>query len=171
MRAVHELLAEGTFHESTVEEVAERAGLSRATLYQHFGSRLELVDGICDWLADNPALLEIRKSVALPDPAAALAQTIANSVRFWSSEDAILSQLDGVVALDPAARAFVERQRADRRGEVRRLADHLGAGDAGFALLMVLTSYETFGELRRAGLDDAAITARLQDAARTLLRA
>ena len=171
MRAVHELLAEGTFHASTVEEVAERAGLSRATLYQHFGSRLELVDGICDWLADNPALLEIRKSVALPDPAAALAQTIANSVRFWSSEDAILSQLYGVVALDPAARAFVERQRADRRGEIRRLADHVEAGDAGFALLMVLTSYETFGELRRAGLDDAAITARLQDAARTLLRA
>ena len=35
MAAVRDLLAEGSFHESTVEEVAERAGISRATLYQH----------------------------------------------------------------------------------------------------------------------------------------
>ena len=42
--AVHDLLEEGSFHESTVEEVASRAGVSRATLYQHFGTRLGLVD-------------------------------------------------------------------------------------------------------------------------------
>src|SRR5437879_5298470 len=34
--AVRALLEEGTFHESTVEEVAARAGVARATLYQHF---------------------------------------------------------------------------------------------------------------------------------------
>jgi len=169
MRAVRDLLAEGAFHESTVEEVAERAGISRATLYQHFRSRLELVDGICGWLVENPALLEIRSSVGLADPAEALAQTIVNAVRFWSSEDAVLAQLYGVVAIDPAARAFVDRQRADRRGEIRRLAETLDAGDAGFTLLMVLTSYETFRELRLEGLDDAAITVTLQDSARSLL--
>ena len=53
--AVRELLAEGAFHESTVEEVADRAGIARATLYQHFRSRLDLVDGICDTFAVNPA--------------------------------------------------------------------------------------------------------------------
>ena len=46
--AVRELLSEGSFHESTVEEVAARAGVSRATVYQHFRSRLDLVDAICD---------------------------------------------------------------------------------------------------------------------------
>ena len=30
--AVRELLAEGAFHEATVEEVADRAGIARATL-------------------------------------------------------------------------------------------------------------------------------------------
>src|SRR5947208_12375816 len=114
--AVRELLAEGTFHTATVEQVADRAGLSRATLYQHFGSRLELVDAICDTFAANPALLELREIVELPDAEEALRQTIANSVRFWSSEDAILSQLYGVVAIDPAASDLVDRQRADRRG-------------------------------------------------------
>src|SRR5881227_562462 len=80
--AVRELLAEGTFHTCTVEHVADRAGISRATLYQHFRSRLELVDAICDSFAVNPALLTLRSSVELEDPDAALAETISNR---WAS--------------------------------------------------------------------------------------
>ena len=116
--AVRELLAEGRFHESTVEEVADRAGVARATVYQHFGSRLDLVDAICETFDANPALLELRQLVGLPNVDEALARTIANTVQFWSSEDAILSQLYGVAAIDPAARDLVDRQRADRRGEM-----------------------------------------------------
>src|SRR5947207_14459966 len=82
--AVRELLAEGTFHESTVEEVADRAGVARATLYQHFRSRLELVDAICETFDENPALLRLREIVESPDGEAALAETIAESMRFWS---------------------------------------------------------------------------------------
>src|SRR3954453_10122577 len=119
MAAVRELLAEGKFHESTVEEVAERAGISRATLYQHFRSRVDLVDTICDTFAVNPALVEIRGAVELPDAEAALSETIALSMRFWSSEDPILRQLYGVVAIDPAARDLVARQRDDRHSEIK----------------------------------------------------
>jgi AcrR family transcriptional regulator len=180
MATVRELLAEGTFHESTVEQVADRAGIARATLYQHFGSRLELVDAICDAFAVNPALLELREIVGLPDADVALAETIANTVRFWSSEDPILSQLYGVVAVDPAAKDLVDRQRADRRGELERLARNLR--ESGrlrprtskrnvLALLLVLTSYETFRELRDAGLSESELTKTLQESATKLLLA
>ncbi len=123
--AVRSLLEEGTFHDSTVEEVADRAGVARATLYQHFGSRLELVDAICETFDANPALLEIRKVVDLPDADAALNETISNTVRFWSSEDTVLAQLYGVAAIDPAAQELVDRQRSDRRSEMARLARRL----------------------------------------------
>src|SRR5947208_171484 len=116
--AVRELLEEGSFHESTVEAVAERAGVSRATLYQHFGSRIDLVDGICDELAMNPALVALREVVASDDPDEALEATIANAMDFWASEHAVLRQLYGAAAVDPAARDFVDRQRDDRRGEM-----------------------------------------------------
>src|SRR5207253_2995608 len=114
--AVRELLAEGTFHTSRVEHVAERAGISRATLYQHFRSRLELVDAICETFDANPALLELRQIVELPDAEAALDKTIGNSIRFWSSEDAVLHQLYSVAAIDPAALSgSVTRRRTDER--------------------------------------------------------
>ncbi|HMJ96905.1 MAG TPA: helix-turn-helix domain-containing protein [Thermoleophilaceae bacterium] len=178
MAAVRELLEEGVFHESTVEEVADRAGIARATLYQHFRSRLDLVDAICDTFDANPALLKIREVVELEDPDAALAETISNTVRFWSSEDSVLSQLYGVVAIDSAAQDLVERQRADRRGEMTRLVRHVH--DAGrltpgmtqrraLSLLMVLTSYETFRELRQAGLSERDLTSTLQNSGRALL--
>jgi AcrR family transcriptional regulator len=173
VNAVHELLDEGTFHESTVEQVASRAGVSRATLYQHFSSRLELVDAICDTLAFNPALLAIRESIGLPDVAEALDETLANAVRFWSSEDRVLSQLYGVVAVDPAAQAFVDRQREDRSGEIARLARRLrrkGLSErSAYSTLMLLTSYDTFRELRLAGLGDREAIKQLQETGRTLL--
>jgi AcrR family transcriptional regulator len=173
--AVRELLAEGTFHESTVEQVADRAGVARATLYQHFRSRLELVDAICETFDENPALLRLREIVESPDGEAALAETIAESMRFWSSEDPVLRHLYGVVSIDPAAHALVERQRADRRGELERLVRNLARAGRlrnerrALGLLLVLTSYETFRELREAGLTDRQLTTTLQQSARHLI--
>jgi AcrR family transcriptional regulator len=170
---VRELLAEGRFHESTVEDIADRAGVARATVYQHFGSRLELVDAICETFDANPALVELRQLVELEDADEALARTIANTVRFWSSEDAILSQLYGVAAIDPAARDLVDRQRADRRGEYERLVSNLGRARRlrvpprkALTLLLVLSSYETYRELREEGLSDPQVTAFLEETAR-----
>jgi AcrR family transcriptional regulator len=176
--AVRELLAEGVFHESTVEEVADRAGVARATLYQHFRSRLELVDAICETFDQNPALLRLRETVDGPDPDDALTETVAQSTRFWSSEDPVLLHLYGVVSIDPAARDLVDRQRADRRTELERLTRNLARAGRlrrgtnerrAVGLLLVLTSYETFRELRESGLTDRQIATTLQQAARDLL--
>jgi AcrR family transcriptional regulator len=180
MAAVRELLAEGVFHESTVEEVADRAGVARATVYQHFASRVDLVDAVCDTFAINPALVELRDTVELPDPDAALAETISRAVRFWSSEDTVLGQLYGVVAIDPAAQDLVDRQRADRRGEMERLARHLQRSGRlrpelnarrAALLLMVLTSYETFRELRGSGMSERDLVRTLRESGRALLLA
>jgi len=177
--AVRELLEEGTFHESTVEQVADRAGVARATVYQHFGSRLGLVDAMCETFDANPALLRLRETVALPDPQAALDETIANTVRFWSSEDAVLRELYGVVAIDPAAQDLVDRQRRDRRSELERLVLNLSAfgrirvgmsDRQALEFLLVLTSYESYRELAITGLSDRKVIERLQEAAGLLLR-
>jgi AcrR family transcriptional regulator len=176
--AVRELLRERRFHESTVEQVAERANVSRATVYQHFRSRIDLVDAICETFDVNPALMELRRAVVLPDPQAALSQTMGLCVRFWDSEDAILSGLYGVVAIDPAARDLVNRQRADRRREMRRLVRNLHTTRAlrpaisaarALDILMVLTSYETYRELREARRSARRLTAELETMARALL--
>ncbi|HEX5251980.1 MAG TPA: helix-turn-helix domain-containing protein [Gaiellales bacterium] len=179
--AVRDLLRDGSFHEATVEQVATRAGVSRATLYQHFGSRVGLVDAICETFDANPALVAIRETVRDPDLSTVLDRAIAHTVGFWASEEAVLEPLYGAAAVDPAAGDLVARQRADRRGEfahllgrleeARRLRPGLATAEA-LGILLVLTSFETFRELRRlAGLDEPAVTATLQASARALLAA
>jgi AcrR family transcriptional regulator len=172
MGAVRELLTEGSFHESSVEDVAGRAGVARATLYQHFGSRLGLVDAICETFADNPALAAAKEAVDLPALEAALDEVVASSFAFWASEESVLEQLYGVASVDPAARDFVERQRRDRVRALERLAARLRERGAENPLpaLMLATSFETYRELRRhAGLAEPEAIATAQRLARTLL--
>ena len=176
--AVRDLLENESFHESTMEDVAEHAGVSRATLYLHFRSRLDLVDSICDVMGDNPALVALRDKVELPDANEALTETVSAATRFWASENTILSQLYGVVAVDPAAKAFVDRQRDDRRGELARLARNLqrsgrlrpGVSEKrALNLLLLVTSYESYRELREAGVTERETPRMLAETARRLL--
>jgi AcrR family transcriptional regulator len=181
MGAVRELLEEGTFHQASVEEIAERAGVARATLYQHFGSRFGLVDAICDSFADNPSLMGIKGSPDVEDAAAALVGLTRDAVGFWASEESLHRHLYGLAAIDDAAADFVRRQRADRRSDVEAAVRR--AGRAGLlrdglsprgalARMLVITSFETFEELRRhAGLPLREVAAVLEEQARALLRA
>jgi AcrR family transcriptional regulator len=166
LAAVRSLLEEGVFHETTVEEVAQRAQVSRATLYGHFGSRLGLVDALCESFDANPALVALRETADVD-------LWLERVVDFWSSEEQVLAQLYGAAAVDPAARDLVERQTRDRHGELKALLRALGRDDRdAFAALAILTSFETYLELRRRlGNSKRHVVATLQQQARTLLDA
>lgn len=167
LAAVHELLADGAFHTASVEDIAERAGVARATVYQQFGSRLGLVDAMCEEFDANPALLRIRD-------VATLDEFVALCVAFWSSEEPVLAQLYGVAAVDPAAADLVTRQRADRRRELERVLRAVApkAVRRALPLLLVATSFETYVELRRhAGLGEREVTSTLQELARRAVSA
>jgi AcrR family transcriptional regulator len=163
LESVRALLEEGTFHETTVEEVAEHAGVSRATLYGHFGSRVGLVDAMCESFDANPALIALRETDDLD-------LWLERVVEFWAAEERILVELYGAAAVDPAARALVERQTRDRYGELKALLRKLGrGGPEHLAALGVLTSFETYLELRRrAGRSKRDVVATLQGYARRL---
>jgi len=154
IEAVRELLQEGVFHETTVEQVAVRAGVSRATVYQQFGSRVGLVDAICDGL-DLAAVKEADNVDAL----------LERTVEFWAREETLLAQLYGAAAVDPAAREFVERQTRDRHAHLETLA-----GRKALPVLALLTSFETYVELRRrSGLTRRQTVSTLQRIAAQLL--
>src|SRR5436305_4356259 len=88
MKTVYDLLADGVFHELTMEQVAERAGISRAALYQHFDSRLALVDAICDMFAVTPSLLADRNAVTTDHVEGAIERIVEKASAFRSSQQA-----------------------------------------------------------------------------------
>ena len=164
-----------------MEEVADRAGVARATLYQHFGSRLGLVDAVCETIAESPELRAAKTAAGLGDSDVALGDLVTNSVRFWAAHERLLEPLYGVAAVDPAAARLVERQRRDRTSVLAGLAKRLhrerrlpaGVGEQrALALLLVVTSFETYLELRRhAGLAEREVVRALHGWARSELLA
>src|SRR2546422_1081861 len=161
MDAVRTLLEEGTFHETSVEEIAQFAGVSRATLYQHFGSRVGLVDAICESFSETGSMAATQAAPDIAAPREAATQMIGKAIRFWDSEESLHRHLYGLAEIDESAADFVERQTADRRSVVERIVRR--AADAGAlrgavsqaqarATLLLLTSFHTFEELRAAGL-------------------
>jgi AcrR family transcriptional regulator len=164
---------------STMAEVAERAGVARSTLYAQFDSRYALVDAICGRFAAGVEYAEIKRSQELPDPVAALRGTMFASVRFWSRDHDLHRSIHGLVEIDPAASALVERQTDERRNDLRRLVRRLrkngalGRGwstDDAVGVLLVATSFPTYAELRGvAGLGTAATEKAVVRLAETIL--
>ncbi len=165
--AVRELLAEGAFHDASVEDVAKRAGVGRATIYEHFGSRAGVIDAVCGTLEASPAMKALRAAAVLPDPVDALRGTVQASTGFWASEEPMFAQLTALAASHDGARAWRDRQRADRRRVCAALVERLDAAGAlrmkpadALAHLLVATSFEAFAELRdHAGLSLRATAA------------
>lgn len=171
--AVRDLLNEGRFHLATMEEIAQRAGLSRAGLYLHFRSRPALIDAICETLEDSDELRSMHDLVGSGDPRRSLRRVIELNTRFWSSDEAMFRHLYGLAEIDESARDFVARQTEDRRRGVTILASRLRrAGQLrpglrepdAVAQLLVITSFQTFLELRHtAGLSERGVVRTLNE--------
>ena len=155
----------GGFAQATVTELADRAGVSRATVFSRFGSKLGVLEA-----------LAVRCSGESPDaghpggrghggPRRGRARHVAASAEHWERQGHILLTLKAVSELEPGAIALVDDQRRDQREGMERLArgleregrlGELTRAQAAAALHMI-TSVESFMELRRnAGLSLAA---------------
>src|SRR5262249_19278483 len=67
LEAAREAFAETGYHETSLDAVAERAGVSKALLYEHFGSKRELFVAMLELHA--PELIErITGAVAAAEP-------------------------------------------------------------------------------------------------------
>jgi AcrR family transcriptional regulator len=157
--AAERLIREGEFHSATVEALAEKAGISRATVFNRFGSKLGVLEALVEHCFTAPEMRAIREALELEDPVAALEAMVEPSCAFWEARGFIVEQLYAIVVLEPGAAALIDEIEADQRSGLqdltRRLAraDRLrpGLGEArAVATLHMLTSLECFLRLRRA---------------------
>ncbi len=154
VQTVREMLEEGSFHQATMEAVATRAGVSRATLYQHFRSRPALVQAVCETFTTSAAVIGIYSATTVHE-------LFEHAVAFWVAEERVFLALTGVMAVDPAAKGVVDDIAADRMRQTKRVLE-LETGQksakALVAIVAALTGFEVYLDLRRrAGLPEAEV--------------
>jgi AcrR family transcriptional regulator len=157
--AASDLVAEDAFHTTTMDELARRAGVARATVFSRFGSKLGVLEALSLRCAGGPEMRAIREAQAIEDPVAAVDALLLAGCDLWEKEGYIMVQLKAIVVLEPDASAIIDAQYDDQRRGMEALARGLQRAGRlreewsvarAAAALHALTSVETFMLLRRA---------------------
>jgi AcrR family transcriptional regulator len=170
--AARGLLATRGFAGFTIDAVARKAGVARMTVYYQFGSKVGLLEALCDSLAARGGIHQLAGAFCQPRALDALAECLTVFGRFWDSDRLVMRRLHGLAALDPdfeeVLRGRWARRREGLRVIVRRLADEHGRPareelDEAVDVLYALSTFESFDTL-------AGPTRRLEDVAPLVYR-
>ncbi len=165
--AAHRLLNDPKGGTLALDEVARAAGITRATLYNHFGSRSSLLASVFE---DQGRLIRYERVRAAQQhhvPREALASTLRELGRAWSCQRRALRRTLALAVIDQEIEQLVMRYERYRRDEIGLLAHRLGeAGLLGAgvttaeaeAILGAITSFQFFDVL--CLVDDASAATR-----------
>jgi AcrR family transcriptional regulator len=151
--AARALLVESVSYTAfTVDAVARRAGVARATVYYQFGSKTGLLEALCDALADAGGMDHLRQAFVEPDPHTGLEVFVRTFAVFWDADRPAMRRLRALAPLDPdVGVVLATRDGMRRQGLDALIARHsLAAPDTAeevARVLHVLTSFETFDAL------------------------
>jgi len=178
LEAARALLVARGGAEFSIDAVARRARVTRATVYQRFGSRPQLLEALFDDLARRGGMWDLAAAFRQPDPDEALARFIATFGRFWTAHRPIHRRLLGLGALDAGLertlRARQEWRRQGLRVIVGRVRERYGRPTADAEaetvdLLFALTSFQTFDVLAGAKRRPADVAPLVLRVARAVL--
>ena len=155
--AARELLGGSTSYTAfTVDAVAKKADVARATVYYQFESKTGLLEAVCDSLAFEGGLAELEGAFKQADPHLALRDFVRSFARFWSVDRLVMRRLRALAALDPEVGQVIAERDQRRRTGLGVLLERLFPGQAGkptakledlLTVLYTLTSFETFDSL------------------------
>ncbi len=159
----------------TLTDVAGRAGVSRATIYRHFGSVTDLLDGVAADLLARAGYGRLLAALEFPDPADALRQVITAGTGIWASDPILVRNLTALGRTQPEALPVITQLERGRLAAMEHLAarlDQAGRLRAGLTparavdLLLVVTAFAAWDELVTSrNRSPAAATAAITDLA------
>ena len=149
--AASELLIEATHYTAfTVDAVAKRADVARATVYYQFGSKTGLLEALCDSLADRGGMSGLAQAFTANDQDDALRLLVAAFARFWASDRLVMRRLRALAALDPDVATVIAARDDRRRLALKTLLDRRDdVREPALALRVahMLTSFEAYDAL------------------------
>ena len=179
VRAARELFSDTGFLGASLDDVAKRAGVARATVYYQFESKYGLLDGVIVNAQQAQKAAGIVRAREHKDAIAGLRLYFQEICKFWMGDYILFRNVYGIASVDPEAAKLFDGY-DDRRRElltwlVKRLADQgklrEGVGQQyATNVLWLLSSFRSFDQLHtRAKLPVRAAADVLYDLASIIL--
>lgn len=166
--AARESFADDGFHHASLDEIARRADVARATVYHRFRSKLGLLEAVVsdfEQRAGLPALVELIENA----PADKLVRSVLRAgCKYWATEPPLVRMIISVAVSDADAAHLLADHDAGRLRLVSRMVERLRASHQlarscsprrAVDTLWLLTSFSAFDELsqgRGLSIRDAA---------------
>lgn len=169
--AARDLLAAGDWSAFTLEAVAARAGVTRATVYNQVASKAGLLDAVLTALVERAGMDTLSADTREMPAQQARMFVVEQTCRFWHAERAVLRPLFGLAAIDPEIAANLARREQWRTDQLDDLLTRMPAQKgsspqlprgAVLAGLRAVTSFPAYDALGDAA-DDPAVAAALID--------
>jgi AcrR family transcriptional regulator len=150
------LIAPDGYAHFSIDAIARRADVARMTVYHQFGSKMGLLEGLCDTLASYGGMQQLAAAFRNQEPLDGLDEYITVFGRFWDADRLVMRRLRGLAMLDPdfeqVIRARDEWRRQGLRVLVMRISEQHGrpipeAIDEVVTMLYALISFESFDML------------------------
>src|SRR5437588_8029753 len=93
------LMATDGFSGFSIEAVARRADVARMTVYHQFGSKIGLLEALCDSLAVTGEMEQLASAFCQSDPREGLDEYIRIFGHFWQADRPVTRRLRGLAAL------------------------------------------------------------------------
>lgn len=130
LAATRELLEEHGLAAVTMGAVAERAGVTRRSVYLHFKSRSQLIEGLFDYVAKTEGLeRSLARVWAAPTALDALTRWADHLAHYHARVLSVDRAIAQVYRVDPDAAAHRRRVSALKLESCRRLAQRLADED------------------------------------------
>lgn len=157
LAAAHELLDRADGGGLSLAEVANAAGVSRATIYNRFESRRGLLAAVFEDQGRRINYDRVLEAMEREDPVEAVKETVRESVRAWEVMPGALRRTLALAAVDGEVEQLIAKYERYRLAEVRRLVERvaeagvLGKGvhvDQAASSLALHTSFQAYDYLR-----------------------
>ena len=155
VQAARKLYAGGGYAATSIEAVAEEAGVSPRTVYATFGNKKAILAAICeDWLEQAGIRETVTRGLAELDLGLRLGLVAQSSRRQWESERGVVALLEGAAASDAEVGRMLAGWKDDRARSFRQVLEGLEtqlrpgmeASEAA-GMMRALTGAEVYGEL------------------------
>ncbi len=177
--AARQLFVEDGFYRASMDDIARRADVARATIYHQFRSKLGVLEAVITDFEERAGLGELMVVVEESPPRKLVRAVITSGCAYWATDPTLVRKVLGVASMQPEVQDLVSQHDAGRMRILRRVVDRLmeggvlgerSAGENAVNVLWVVTSFDAYDLLTRGrGLEHAQAAEALVEMAEAQL--